>query len=91
MFIAQSFVKVECYVAQKGGFQGCPNNFFMESMMARIIITELDFVSGFRKYIIHGVLKTRIRWFTLMGGGGGVKGKVNRGSLFGTFFFEPFP
>ena len=56
---------------RRGDSRDAQINFFMESMMARIIITELDFVSGFRKYIIHGVLKTRIRWFTLMGGRGG--------------------
>ena len=57
MFIAQSFIKVECYVAQKLGIPGIPKYFFMESMIVRIIITEQDFVSGFQKYIIHRMLK----------------------------------
>ena len=57
MFIAQLFIKVECYDAQKRGILGMPNNFFMESIMVRIIIIKLDFVSGFQKYIIHGVFE----------------------------------
>ena len=49
-------LSVYCSIVHKGRMLCCPEggdskdaqiNFFMESMMVRIIITELDFVSGF--------------------------------------------